>query len=62
MGRISGRGFPPFRCGPFRYADAVGLKALCEKAAKFASLGKLYEPTAQMLQLAETGGSFHEAR
>jgi 3-hydroxyacyl-CoA dehydrogenase/enoyl-CoA hydratase/3-hydroxybutyryl-CoA epimerase/enoyl-CoA isomerase len=62
IGLIYGLGFPPFRGGPFRYADAVGLKALCEKAAKFASLGKLYEPTAQMLRLAETGGSFHEAR
>ncbi len=36
---VYGLGFPPFRGGPFRYADAVGLKALCEKAAKFASLG-----------------------
>ncbi|HEX9156692.1 MAG TPA: 3-hydroxyacyl-CoA dehydrogenase family protein, partial [Syntrophales bacterium] len=57
---IYGLGFPPFRGGPFRYADAVGLKALCEKAGKFASLGKLYEPTAQMLQLAAAGGTFHE--
>lgn len=62
IGLVYGLGFPPFRGGPFRYADAVGLKALCEKAATFASLGKLYEPTAQMLQLAETGGAFHEAR
>ncbi len=59
---VYGLGFPPFRGGPFRYADAVGLKALCEKAVKFASLGKLYEPTAQMLQLADAGGTFHEAR
>jgi 3-hydroxyacyl-CoA dehydrogenase/enoyl-CoA hydratase/3-hydroxybutyryl-CoA epimerase/enoyl-CoA isomerase len=59
---VYGLGFPPFRGGPFRYADAVGLKALCEKAAKFASLGKLYIPTAQMLQLAETGSSFHEPK
>ncbi|MFZ2491944.1 MAG: fatty acid oxidation complex subunit alpha FadB [Thermoanaerobaculia bacterium] len=57
---IYGLGFPPFRGGPFRYADTVGLKALNEKAAKFASLGKLYEPTAQMLKLAETGSTFHE--
>ena len=57
---VYGLGFPPFRGGPFRYADATGLKALCEKAAKFASLGKLYEPTAQMLQLAESGGTFHQ--
>ncbi|MGK2855825.1 MAG: fatty acid oxidation complex subunit alpha FadB [Thermoanaerobaculia bacterium] len=59
---IDGLGFPPVRGGPFRYADAVGLKALCEKAAKFASLGKLYEPTAKMLQLAQAGATYHEAR
>ena len=59
---IFGLGFPPFRGGPFRYADAVGLKALCEKAGQFASLGKLYEPTRQMLQLAEAGGTFHETK
>ncbi|MFA6954578.1 MAG: fatty acid oxidation complex subunit alpha FadB [Thermoanaerobaculia bacterium] len=59
---IYGLGFPPFRGGPFRYADAVGLKALCEKAGKFASLGKLYEPTAKMLKLAEAGATYHETR
>jgi 3-hydroxyacyl-CoA dehydrogenase/enoyl-CoA hydratase/3-hydroxybutyryl-CoA epimerase/enoyl-CoA isomerase len=57
---VYGLGFPPFRGGPFRYADAVGLKALVEKAAKFAALGKLYEPTPQMRHLAETGRTFHE--
>ncbi len=59
---IYGLGFPPFRGGPFRYADAIGLKALTEKAAKFASLGKLYQPTALMRQLAETNGVFHEPK
>ena len=59
---VYGLGFPPFRGGPFRYADAVGLKALCEKAARHQGLGKLYEPTPQMLALAETGGAFHVAR
>lgn len=61
IGLVYGLGFPPFRGGPFRYADAVGLKALNAKAAKFAVLGKLYEPTAQMRQLAEAGGTFHDA-
>ncbi len=56
---VYGLGFPPFRGGPFRYADAIGLRTLCERAAKFASLGKLYEPTARMLTLAKTGGTFH---
>jgi 3-hydroxyacyl-CoA dehydrogenase / enoyl-CoA hydratase / 3-hydroxybutyryl-CoA epimerase / enoyl-CoA isomerase len=62
IGLIYGLGFPPFRGGPFRYADAVGLPALNEKAAKFAMLGKLYEPTAQMRQLAEAGSTFHAPR
>src|SRR5512140_1032749 len=57
---VYGLGFPPFRGGPFRYADAIGLKALCEKAGKFAGLGKLYVPTAQMRKLAESGGTFHD--
>ena len=59
---VYGLGFPPFRGGPFRYADAVGLKALCDKAARFASLGKLYEPTARMLKLSEAGAGYHETR
>jgi len=59
---VYGLGFPPFRGGPFRYADAVGLQALCEKAGKFAALGKLYEPTARMRQLAEAGAAYHKAR
>jgi 3-hydroxyacyl-CoA dehydrogenase/enoyl-CoA hydratase/3-hydroxybutyryl-CoA epimerase/enoyl-CoA isomerase len=62
IGLVYGLGFPPFRGGALRYADAVGLKALCEKAETFKHLGKLYEPTRQMLQLAETGRTFHEEK
>jgi len=58
---VYGLGFPPFRGGAFRYADAIGLKALCDMAAKFTQLGKLYEPTAGMLRLAERDGRFHDA-
>jgi 3-hydroxyacyl-CoA dehydrogenase/enoyl-CoA hydratase/3-hydroxybutyryl-CoA epimerase/enoyl-CoA isomerase len=57
---VFGLGFPPFRGGLFRYADSVGAKVLCEKAAKYAPLSKLYEPTAQMLKLALAGRGFHE--
>lgn len=61
LGLIYGLGFPPFRGGALRYADSVGLKALCERAAQFAHLGKLYEPTAQMKGLASSGKGFYSA-
>jgi 3-hydroxyacyl-CoA dehydrogenase/enoyl-CoA hydratase/3-hydroxybutyryl-CoA epimerase/enoyl-CoA isomerase len=62
MGLLYGLGFPRFRGGALYSADRMGLKALCETAAKFKSLGKLYEPTAQMIRLAKAGGTFYEAR
>ena len=51
LGLIYGLGFPPFRGGALRYADAAGLATICASAAKYrdGGLGKLYEPTAQML-------------
>lgn len=58
---VYGLGFPPFRGGPFRYADAVGLPTLIEAAGQYGSLGKLYEPTQQMVRLAEEDGRFHRA-
>ena len=62
MGLLYGLGFPTFRGGALYFADKMGLKALCERARTFKSLGKLYEPTAQMNRLAETGSTFYEAR
>jgi 3-hydroxyacyl-CoA dehydrogenase/enoyl-CoA hydratase/3-hydroxybutyryl-CoA epimerase/enoyl-CoA isomerase len=59
MGLIYGLGFPPFRGGALRYSDSIGLKNLCETAAKYSKLGKLYEPTAQMRTLAQSGQSFY---
>lgn len=59
MGLILGIGFPPFRGGACRYADEMGLEAFCKKAEKYASLGKLYHPTASMLALAQAGKGFY---
>jgi 3-hydroxyacyl-CoA dehydrogenase/enoyl-CoA hydratase/3-hydroxybutyryl-CoA epimerase/enoyl-CoA isomerase len=55
MGLIMGIGFPPFRGGALKYADTIGLKTILEKCAKYASLGKLYEPTASMKKMAAEG-------
>jgi len=59
MGLIYGIGFPPFRGGALRYADAIGLKQLCELADHFSDLGKAYEPTEGMRTMAEQGKTFY---
>jgi 3-hydroxyacyl-CoA dehydrogenase / enoyl-CoA hydratase / 3-hydroxybutyryl-CoA epimerase / enoyl-CoA isomerase len=62
IGLVYGLGFPPFRGGALRYADAVGLAAICQAAERHRPLGRLYEPTARMLQLAQTGSTFYEEK
>lgn len=59
LGLIYGLGFPPFRGGALRYADRQGLQVICQSAQKYSALGKLYEPTRQMMQLAQSGKGFY---
>ncbi|SEQ66705.1 3-hydroxyacyl-CoA dehydrogenase / enoyl-CoA hydratase / 3-hydroxybutyryl-CoA epimerase / enoyl-CoA isomerase [Solimonas aquatica] len=59
MGLIYGIGFPPFRGGALKYADTLGMKTVIEKCAKYAHLGKLYEPTESMKQMAAAGKTFY---
>ncbi len=59
MGLIMGIGFPPFRGGALKYADTIGLKTVVDKAAKYAALGKLYEPTAKMKEMAAKGQKYY---
>ena len=59
MGLIMGIGFPPFRGGAFKYADTVGLATICEKAKALTHLGKLYEPTERMLEMAANGETYY---
>jgi 3-hydroxyacyl-CoA dehydrogenase/enoyl-CoA hydratase/3-hydroxybutyryl-CoA epimerase/enoyl-CoA isomerase len=56
---LYGLGYPPFRGGVMRQADRIGAKKLLELGQKYASLGKLYEPTAQIRKMAEAGGTFY---
>jgi 3-hydroxyacyl-CoA dehydrogenase/enoyl-CoA hydratase/3-hydroxybutyryl-CoA epimerase/enoyl-CoA isomerase len=56
---VYGLGFPPFRGGIFRWADATGAPALLAAAEKHAALGALYAPTQQLRDLAATGKGFH---
>lgn len=59
MGLIFGIGFPPFRGGALKYADSVGMKTILEKCAKYAHLGKLYEPTESMKKMAAEGKLYY---
>jgi 3-hydroxyacyl-CoA dehydrogenase / enoyl-CoA hydratase / 3-hydroxybutyryl-CoA epimerase / enoyl-CoA isomerase len=59
MGLILGIGFPPFRGGILRWCDSVGAAAVVEKLAKYTHLGKRFEPTKSLLNLAKTGETFY---
>lgn len=59
MAMIMGVGFPPFRGGPCRYIDQMGVDtylALCEK---YAYLGKAYEAPQKIRDMAAAGETFY---
>ena len=59
MAMIMGVGFPPFRGGPCRYIDQMGLDtylALCEK---YAHLGKAYEAPQKIRDMVAAGETFY---
>ena len=59
LAMIFGTGFPPFRGGPLRYADTVGLaKIESQLAALRAEKGPRFEPSPRLLDLARNGGTF----
>jgi 3-hydroxyacyl-CoA dehydrogenase / enoyl-CoA hydratase / 3-hydroxybutyryl-CoA epimerase / enoyl-CoA isomerase len=58
MGLIYGLGFPPFRGGPIRYLETVGLNSFIEMADKFAHLGEIYQVTEGMREMAASGKSY----
>ncbi len=59
MGLVLGVGFPPFRGGALKYADRLGLAHVVERADAYAELGKLYEPTARMREMADKGETYY---
>jgi 3-hydroxyacyl-CoA dehydrogenase/enoyl-CoA hydratase/3-hydroxybutyryl-CoA epimerase/enoyl-CoA isomerase len=59
MGLILGIGFPPFRGGLLRWCDNVGAQKMLERISKYTPLGKRFEPTAQFVKMARSGGRFY---
>ncbi len=63
IGAIFGLGFPPFLGGPFRYADAIGPKALLERLERWHDkFGDRFEPAPLLVDHARDGRRFHEAQ
>jgi len=57
---VMGTGFAPFRGGPLRYADSVGLAKLVQTMDRLAAAGeKQFEPCALLRSLAEAGQKFY---
>jgi 3-hydroxyacyl-CoA dehydrogenase/enoyl-CoA hydratase/3-hydroxybutyryl-CoA epimerase len=62
IGAVFGIGFPPFRGGPFRMADAMGAKQVVEKLERLRQqLGDRFEPAPLLLEQARRGGTFYPA-
>ena len=61
MGLIYGIGFPPYLGGAMHYLDQMGLQAFCDLADKYSHLGKLYEPTAKMREMAKNNDTYYGA-
>ena len=59
LGMIFGTGFPPFKGGPMFWADQVGVPKLVESLKPYEALGRRYQPTELMTELAASGGSFY---
>ncbi len=59
MGLILGIGFPPWRGGLLRWADAEGADALLKRLEPFQSLGPRFAPTESLTRMASTGERFY---
>jgi 3-hydroxyacyl-CoA dehydrogenase len=58
MAMLLGTGFPAFRGGLLRWADSVGLASLLEQLQRYANLGRRFEPTNLVRELAAKGQTF----
>ena len=60
VGAVFGLGWPPFRGGPFRYADSQGAAQVVERLRRYQDkYGARFAPAPKLLELAGSGGRFH---
>jgi len=62
VGAVFGLGFPPFRGGPFRWADATGTRSVLARLEKLQQAhGPRFAPAPLFAELGKTGDRFHRA-
>jgi len=60
VGAVFGLGWPPFRGGPFRYADTLGPAQVVSTLRRYQDrFGARFAPAPKLVELAEKGGKFH---
>ncbi|ATX76700.1 fatty acid oxidation complex subunit alpha FadB [Reinekea forsetii] len=59
LGLIYGVGFPPFRGGALKYVDDLGAAAFVALCDRYQELGKLYEPTQKLRDMAANNQTFY---
>jgi 3-hydroxyacyl-CoA dehydrogenase/enoyl-CoA hydratase/3-hydroxybutyryl-CoA epimerase len=62
VGAVFGLGWPPFRGGPFRYADSLGAAPVVEKLRRWQDkFGPRFVPAPLLVEMAKSGARFHRA-
>ena len=59
MALLLGIGFPAYLGGALKYADWLGLAEVNTRAERYAALGKAYEPTRRMREMAATNARYY---
>jgi len=59
IGAVFGLGFPPFRGGPFRYADSLGAATVVQRLSAYQDrFGPRFTPAPLLAEMARSGGKF----
>ena len=60
VGAVLGLGFPVFRGGPFRFADAIGVREVLRRMEKYYDrFGDRWKPAPGLVRMVEKGESFY---